>query len=48
MLASWVGTPLAMAIGALSVSAFALALLVTVPSLRRLSAATASPEAARA
>jgi MFS family permease len=48
MLASWVGTPLAIALGALSVSAFALALLITVPSLRRMSAAMPSAEPARA
>jgi MFS family permease len=47
-LAAWVGTPLAITLGALSVSAFALALLVTVPSLRRMSATAPSAELARA
>jgi len=47
-LAAWVGTPLAITLGALSVSAFALALLVTVPSLRRMSATAPRAELARA
>ncbi len=47
ILAAWVGTPTAIAIGALMVSAFALLLLATVPSLRRI-APPAGASASRA
>lgn len=36
LLAQWLGAPMAVALGALSVSVFAVALMVTVPSLRQL------------
>jgi len=38
VVAQWLGAPMAVALGALSVSVFAVALMVTVPSLRRLTA----------
>jgi hypothetical protein len=44
LVAEWLGAPMSVALGALSVTAFALALLVTVPSLRRM----AAPKAAAA
>ncbi len=48
ILASWVGTPYAIAIGALMVSAFALVLLATVPSLRRIAPPAGAASAASA
>ena len=43
LVAQWWGAPAAVALGALSVGAFALALLIAVPSLRRMSASVPPP-----